>query len=160
VQFDDRDAQQYAGRDSKKRRPHLPKKIHDPIASQSDPPPWEILQERILAVLNDYADDNPVVPDALLLTGAGLAYVTFATTRYGADAFQNVYENLRSIVQLFQLIIDDERRQLPKRSLKESTNKKKALTEKWDVLESIRKKLSVLVEQEIKRIQEQSPKAN
>ena len=138
----------------------MPKKIHDPIASQSDPPPWEILQERILAVLNEYADDNPVVPDALLLTGAGLAYVTFATTRYGADAFQNVYENLQSIVQLFQLIIDDERRQLPKRSLKESTNKKKALTEKWDVLESIRKKLSVLVEQEIKRIQEQSPKAN
>ena len=138
----------------------MPKKIHDPIASQSDPPPWEILQERILAVLNDYADDNPVVPDALLLTGAGLAYVTFATTRYGADAFQNVYENLRSIVQLFQLIIDDERRQLPKRSLKESTNKRKALTEKWDVLESIRKKLSVLVEHEIKRIQEQSPKAN
>jgi len=138
----------------------LPKKIHDPIASQSDPPPWEILQERILAVLNEYADDNPVVPDALLLTGAGLAYVTFATTRYGADAFQNVYENLRSIVQLFQLIIEDERKQLPKRSLKESTNKKKALTEKWDVLESIRKKLSVLVEQEIKRIEEQSPKAN
>ena len=138
----------------------MPKKIHDPIASQSDPPPWEILQERILAVLNDYADDNPVVPDALLLTGAGLAYVTFATTRYGAEAFQNVYENLRSIVQLFQLIIDDERRQLPKRSLKESTNKRKALTEKWDVLESIRKKLSVLVEHEIKRIQEQSPKAN
>jgi len=138
----------------------LPKKIHDPIASQSDPPPWEILQERILAVLNEYADDNPVVPDALLLTGAGLAYVTFATTRYGADAFQNVYENLQSIVQLFQLIIDDERRQLPKRPLKESTNKKKALTEKWDVLESIRKKLSVLVEQEIKRIEEQSPKAN
>ena len=138
----------------------MPKKIHDPIASQSDPPPWEILQERILAVFNEYADDNPVVPDALLLTGAGLAYVTFATTRYGADAFQNVYENLRSIVQLFQLIIEDERKQLPKRSLKESTNKKKALTEKWDVLESIRKKLSVLVEQEIKRIQEQSPKAN
>ena len=138
----------------------MPKKIHDPIASQSDPPPWEILQERILAVLNEYADDNPVVPDALLLTGAGLAYVTFATTRYGADAFQNVYENLRSIVQLFQLIIEDERKQLPKRSLKESTNKKKALTEKWDVLESIRKKLSVLVEQEIKRIEEQSPKAN
>ena len=138
----------------------MPKKIHDPIASQSDTTPWEILQERILAVLNDYADDNPVVPDALLLTGAGLAYVTFATTRYGADAFQNVYENLRSIVQLFQFIIDDERKQLPKRSLKESTNKKKALTEKWDVLESIRKKLSVLVELEIKRIQEQSPKAN
>ena len=138
----------------------MPKKIHDPIASQSDPPPWEILQEKILAVLNDYADENPVVPDARLLTGAGLAYVTFATTRYGADAFQNVYENLRSIVQLFQLIIDDERRRLPKRSLKESTNKRKALTEKWDVLESIRKKLSVLVEQEIKRIQEQSPKAN
>ena len=65
-----------------------------------------------------------------------------------------------ALVQLFQLIIDDERKQLPKRSLKESTNKKKALTEKWAVLESIRKKLSVLVEQEIKRIQEQSPKAN
>ena len=137
----------------------MPRKLHEP-ASQAEAPPWEILQERILAVLNDYADDNPVVPAALLLTGAGLAYVTFATTRYGADAFQNVYENLRSIVQFFQLIIDDERKRLPKRSLKESTNKKKALTEKWDVLESIRKKLSVLVEQEIKRIQEQSPKAN
>ena len=155
MQIDDQDAQQYAGRDLKKRYPRLPKKLHEPAASQADTPPWEILQERILAVLNDYADENPVVPDALLLTGAGLAYVTFATTRYGADAFQNVYENLRSIVQLFQLIIDDERKRLPKRSLKESTNK-----EKWDVLESIRKKLSVLVEQEIKRIQEQSPKAN
>ena len=112
----------------------MPRKLHEP-ASQAEAPPWEILQERILAVLNDYADENPVVPDALLLTGAGLAYVTFATTRYGADAFQNVYENLRSIVQLFQLIIDDERKHLPKRSLKERTNKKKALKEKWDVLE-------------------------
>lgn len=159
MQIDDQDAQQYASRDLKKRCPHLPRKLHEP-ESQAEAPPWEILQERILAVLNDYADENPVVPDALLLTGAGLAYVTFATTRYGADAFHNVYENLRSIVQLFQLIIDDERKHLPKRSLKESTNKKKALKEKWDVLESIRKKLSVLVEQEIKRIQEQSPKAN
>ena len=136
------------------------RKLHEPSASQSDAPPWEILQERILAVLDEYADDNPAVPDALLLTGAGLAYVTFATARYGTDAFQNVYDNLRSIVQLFQLIIDDERKQLPKRSLKESTTKKKALKEKWDVLESIRKKLGVLVEQEIKRIQEQGPRAN
>ena len=78
---------------------------------ESEAPPWEVLQERILAVLNEYADENPVVPDALLLTGAGLAYVTFATTRYGPEAFRNVYENLRSIVQLFQLIIDDERKQ-------------------------------------------------
>ena len=76
----------------------------------SNAPPWEVLQERILAVLNEFADENPVVPDALLLTGAGLAYVTFATTRQGPEAFQNVYENLRSIVQLFQLIIDDERK--------------------------------------------------
>ena len=113
MQIDDRDAQQYAGRDLKKRCPHLPRKLREPTAAQADAPPWEILQERILAVLNDYADENPVVPDALLLTGAGLAYVTFATTRYGKDAFQNVYENLRSIVQLFQLIIDDERKQLP-----------------------------------------------
>jgi len=74
-----------------------------------------------------------VVPDALLLTGAGLAYVTFATTRYGPEAFQNVYENLRSIVQLFQLIMDE-----PKRSLKDATNKKKALVERWEVLESVR----------------------
>ena len=91
---------------------------------ESEAPPWEVLQERILAVLNEYADENPVVPDALLLTGAGLAYVTFATTRYGPEAFQNVYENLRSIVQLFQLIIDDERKHLPKRSLKDATKKK------------------------------------
>ena len=123
----------------------------------SNAPPWEVLQERILAVLNDFADENPVVPDALLLTGAGLAYVTFATTRYGPEAFQNVYENLRSIVQLFQLIIDDERKHLPKRSLKDAT-KKKALREKWEVLESVRKKLTVMVEHEIKRLQEQSSK--
>lgn len=124
---------------------------------ESEAPPWEVLQERILAVLNEYADENPVVPDALLLTGAGLAYVTFATTRYGPEAFQNVYENLRSIVQLFQLIIDDERKHLPKRSLKDAT-KKKALKEKWEVLESVRKKLTVMVEHEIKRLQGQSSK--
>ena len=94
-----------------------------------------------------------MVPDALLLTGAGLAYMTFATTRYGPEAFQNVYENLRSIVQLFQLIIDDERKHLPKRSLKDATNKKKALVERWEVLESVRKKLTVMVEHEIKRLQ-------
>jgi len=131
-----------------------PRGFADP---ESDAPPWEVLQERILAVLNEYADENPVVPDALLLTGAGLAYVTFATTRYGAEAFQNVYENLRSIVQLFQLIIDDERKHLPKRSLKDAT-KKKALKEKWEVLESVRKKLTVMVEHEIKRLQGQSSK--
>ena len=97
------------------------------------------------------------MPDALLLTGAGLAYVTFATTRYGPEAFQNVYENLRSIVQLFQLIIDNERKHLPKRSLKDAT-KKKALKEKWEVLESVRKKLTVMVEHEIKRLQGQRSK--
>ena len=131
-----------------------PRGFADP---ESDAPPWEVLQERILAVLNEYADENPVVPDALLLTGAGLAYVTFATTRYGPEAFQNVYENLRSIVQLFQLIIDDERKHLPKRSLKDAT-KKKALKEKWEVLESVRKKLTVMVEDEIKRLQGQGSK--
>lgn len=131
-----------------------PRGLADP---ESDAPPWEVLQERILAVLNEFADENPVVPDALLLTGAGLAYVTFATTRYGPEAFQNVYENLRSIVQLFQLIIDDERKRLPKRSLKDAT-KKKALKEKWEVLESVRNKLTVMVEHEIKRLQGQSSK--
>ena len=121
-------------------------------------PPWEVLQERILAVLNNYADENPAVPDALLLTGVGLAYVTFATTRYGPEAYQNVYDNLRSSVQLFQLIIDDERKRLPKHSLKDATNRKKALIEKWQVLESVRKKLNVLVEQEINRLHERSSK--
>ena len=122
-------------------------------------PPWEILQERVLALLNEYAEENPAVPDALLLTGAGLAYVTFAATRYGDDAFQTVYENLRSIVELFQLIIDDERKGLPRRPLKDST-KKRALIEKWEVLESVRKKLNVLIEKEIKRLQDQNPKPN
>jgi hypothetical protein len=61
-------------------------------------------------------------------------------------------------VQLFQLIIDDERKHLPKRSLKDATNKKKALVERCEVLESIRKKLEILVEQEIKRLQEKPPK--
>ena len=135
----------------------MAKKFRGFADPESDAPPWEVLQERILAVLNEYADENPVVPDALLLTGAGLAYVTFATTRYGPEAFQNVYENLRSIVQLFQLIIDDERKHLPKRSLKDAT-KKKALKEKWEVLESVRKKLTVMVEHEIKRLQGQSSK--
>jgi len=122
-------------------------------------PPWEILQERVLALLNEYAEENPAIPDALLLTGAGLAYVTFAATRYGDDAFQTVYENLRSIVELFQLIIEDERKGLPRRPLKDST-KKKALIEKWEVLESVRKKLNALVEDEIKRLQNQNHKPN
>lgn len=126
----------------------------------SNAPPWEVLQERILAVLNDFADENPVVPDALLLTGAGLAYVTFATTRYGEEAFQNVYENLRSIVQLFQAIINDERKHMSKRSHKHATSREKALVEKWEVLESVRKKLGILVEQEINRLQEKNPKPN
>jgi hypothetical protein len=124
----------------------------------SNAPPWEVLQERILEVLNDFADENPQVPDALLLTGAGLAYVTFATTRYGPEALQNAYENLRSIVQVFQLIIDDERKHLPKRSTKDATNKKKALDERWGVLESVRKNLDILVEQEIERLQVKPPK--
>jgi len=122
-------------------------------------PPWEILQERVLALLNEYAEENPAIPDALLLTGAGLAYVTFAATRYGDDAFQTVYENLRSIVELFQLIIEDERKGLPRRPLKDST-KKRALIEKWEVLESVRKKLNALVEDEIKRLQNQNHKPN
>ena len=122
-------------------------------------PPWEILQERVLALLNEHAEENPAIPDALLLTGAGLAYVTFAATRYGDDAFQTVYENLRSIVELFQLIIEDERKGLPRRPLKDST-KKKALIEKWEVLESVRKKLNALVEDEIKRLQNQNHKPN
>ncbi len=49
-------------------------------------PAWQVLQERILAVISEFAEENPAVPNALLLTGAGLAYVTFATTRYGEDA--------------------------------------------------------------------------
>lgn len=80
----------------------MPKKARTGIDFRSDIPAWQVLQERMLVVINDYAEENPIVPDAFLLTGAGLAYVTFAVTRYGDDAYQNVYDNLRSIVQLFQ----------------------------------------------------------
>jgi hypothetical protein len=136
----------------------VPKRSGNSLADNA--PPWELLQERVLAVLDEYADENPEVPDALLLTGAGLAYVTFAATRYGDDAFQNVYENLRSIVELFQCIIDDERKRLPRRSARSARDKKKALAQKWEVLESVRKKLNALVEDEIKRLQNQKAKPN
>ena len=94
--------------------------------------------------------------------GSGLAYVTFAVTRYGDDAYRNVYDNLRSIVQLFQRIIDEEKKVLPKcrrRAGSDAPDKRKMLEKKWMILESIRVKLNQMVEQEIARLQE-SPKAN
>lgn len=138
----------------------MPKKARIGAVSQSDIPAWQVLQERILAVINDYSEENPIVPSALLLTGTGLAYVTFAITRYGDDAYENVYDNLRSIIQLFQRIIDDEKKVLPKRRTgSEAQEKRTILEKKWMVLESIRVKLNHMVEQEIARLQETS-KAN
>jgi hypothetical protein len=127
----------------------MPKKARAGAVSQSEIPAWQVLQERMLAVVNDYSEENPSVPDALLLTGAGLAYVTFAVTRYGDDAYRNVYDNLRSIVQLFQRIIDDEKKDLlkaPKRMRSESPDNTKRLEKKWTLLESIRVKLNQMVE--------------
>lgn len=138
----------------------MPKKARIGAVAQSDIPAWQVLQERILAVINDYSEENPIVPSALLLTGTGLAYVTFAITRYGDDAYQNVYDNLRSIIQLFQRIIDDEKKVLPKRRAgSDAPDMRKILEKKWMVLESIRVKLNHMVEQEIARLQETS-KAN
>ena len=138
----------------------MPKKARTGAVSQSDIPAWQVLQERILAVINDYSEENPIIPSALLLTGTGLAYVTFAITRYGDDAYENVYDNLRSIIQLFQRIIDDEKKVLPKRRTgSEAQEKRTILEKKWMVLESIRVKLNHMVEQEIARLQETS-KAN
>ena len=126
-----------------------------------DVPPWQALQEKILSTINEFADENPYVPNAILLTGSGLAYVTFATSRYGPEAFQYIYENVRSIVELFQMIIDDERKHLPKSTIREAKHKKKKmLEEKWMMLESIRKKVNSLVEQEINRLEESEGKPN
>jgi len=139
----------------------VPKKKQQRNAECVDAAPaWQVLQERILDVVNEFADENPAVPNAFLLTGTGLGYVTFATTRYGKDCFQIVYDNLRSIVQLFQTIIDDERKYLPKKSLASAGSKKDLLNEKWNSLESIRKKLNTLVDLEIKRLHEQESKPN
>jgi|SRR6516162_5409062 len=140
----------------------MPKKARTGTDFQSDIPAWQVLQERMLAVINDYAEENPIVPDAFLLTGAGLAYVTFAVTRYGDDAYRNVFDNVRSIVQLFQRIIEDEKKCLPKtptRKRSEAPDKRKMLEKRWMILESIRVKLNQMVEQEIARLQE-SPKPN
>ncbi len=131
----------------------------------SDPPhfemaPWQALQEKVLGTINDFSEENPHVPNALLLTGTGLAYVTFATTRYGSEAFQYVYENVRSIVELFQSIIDDERKHLSKRTAGNIKETKKMLEQKWMLLESIREKVNRLVEQEISRLQESEGKPN
>ena len=139
----------------------MPKKKQQPNAECVDAAPaWQVLQERILDVVNDFADENPAVPNALLLTGAGLGYVTFATTRYGEDCFEIVYDNLHSIVQLFQAIIDDERKHVPKKCLASARSKKDLLNEKWNSLETIRKKLNNLVDLEIKRLHEQESKPN
>jgi hypothetical protein len=140
----------------------MPKKARTGADFQSDVPAWQVLQERMLAVINGYAEENPVIPDALLLTGAGLAYVTFAVTRYGDEAYRKVYDNLRSIVQLFQRIIDDEKKCLPATSTKKRSDvsdKRKMLEKRWTILESIRVKLNQMVEQEIARLEE-SPKTN
>ena len=125
-----------------------------------DVPPWQVLQEKVLGTINDFSEENPHVPNALLLTGTGLAYVTFATTRYGSEAFQYVYENVRSIVELFQSIIDDERKHISKSTAGSVKNRKKMLEQKWMLLESIREKVNGLVEQEIKRLKESEAKPN
>jgi len=136
------------------------KQQHPNVECQSVAPAWQVLQERILSVISEFADENPAVPSALLLTGAGLGYVTFATTRYGEDCFEIVYENLRSIVQLFQTIINDERKRLPRKSLARGGLKKDLLAEKWNSLETIRKKLDSLVDLEIARLQKQESRPN
>jgi transposase len=46
----------------------MPKKARTGADFQSDIPAWQILQERMLVVINDYAEENPIVPDAFLLT--------------------------------------------------------------------------------------------
>ena len=125
-----------------------------------DVPPWQVLQEKVLGTINDFSEENPHVPNALLLTGTGLAYVTFATTRYGSEAFQYVYENVRSIVELFQSIIDDERKHISKSTAGNVKNKKKMLEQKWMLLESIREKVNGLVEQEINRLKQSEAKPN
>ena len=125
-----------------------------------DIPPWQTLQEKVLGAINDFSEENPHVPNALLLTGTGLAYVTFATTRYGSEAFQYVYENVRSIVELFQSIIDDERKHISKSTVGNVKDRTKMLEQKWMLLESIREKVNRLVEQEISRLQESEGKPN
>ena len=48
----------------------MPKKKQQRNAECVDAAPaWQVLQERILDVVNDFADENPAVPNALLLTG-------------------------------------------------------------------------------------------
>ena len=125
-----------------------------------DVPPWQALQEKVLGTINDFSEENPHVPNALLLTGTGLAYVTFATTRYGSEAFQYFCENVRSIVELFQSIIDDEPKHIPKSTVGNVKDRKKMLEQKWMLLESIREKVNRLVEQEISRLQESEGKPN
>jgi transposase len=46
----------------------MPKKARTGADFQSDIPAWQVLQERMLVVINDYAEENPIVPDAFLLT--------------------------------------------------------------------------------------------
>ena len=55
---------------------------------------------------------------------------------------------------------EDERKYLPKKSLASAGSKKDLLNEKWNSLESIRKKLNTLVDLEIKRLHEQESKPN
>ena len=97
-----------------------------------------------------------------LANRSGARLCDFAVTRYGDDAYRNVYDNLRSIVQLFQRIIDDEKKCLPKTPTSkrsEALDMRRMLEKRWMILESIRVKLNQMVEQEIARLQE-SPKPN
>ena len=67
---------------------------------------------------------------------------------------------MRAIVELFQTIIDDEQKHIPKGSNRDVKERKKMLEEKWGLLESIRHKVNSLVEQEISRLQDSEPKPN
>ena len=138
----------------------MSRKKNPSIVFHFDVPPWQALQENLLRTINEFAEENPYVPNALLLTGTGLAYVTFASARYGPEAFRYVYENMRAIVELFQTIIDDEQKHISKGSNRDVKERKKMLEEKWGLLESIRHKVNSLVEQEISLLQESEPKPN
>ena len=137
-----------------------PKKRTHLAVPHFDVPPWQALQEKVLGTINDFSEENPHVPNALLLTGAGLAYVTFATTRYGRKHFSMCTKTCDPSSSYFNRSSMTNGSTFPRALLATSRTGRKMLEQKWMLLESIREKVNRLVEQEISRLQESEGKPN
>jgi len=138
----------------------LAQENHDPIASQPDPPPWEDSSRK------NSRRSQWLCRRQSRCAGCASAYRGRSCVRDVCDHPLRrgcVPKRLRKPAIHSAIVSTHNRgraKAVAQAFAQRKHEQKESAQENGMFLESIRKKLSVLVEQEIKRIQEQSPKAN